>query len=154
MNPIKYVPELRVFPNSTLLEHKTEGARKTYIIKDLGNERFLRGEKGTYWLRSLRPTNRISPGTVALFRFKDDIIGEGIIKSASVEHYFKDGDDEYEGYIMFDSGSLVAYKRKITVEEINFLIAPLRKTLGKRNAWTRIPLSFHDAILALQRGDG
>ena len=150
---MKYDPELRVFPNSKELEHETEDSRRNYILKDLLNARFLKGEKGTYWLRRLRPTNRISSGTVALFRFEDYILGEGRIISESVKHYLKYKDAEYEGYIMFDPESLIAYKRKIPVNEINAVISPLRKTLGKRNAWTRVPLSFHQAILELQNNE-
>ncbi|MHB1708745.1 MAG: hypothetical protein ACYCT2_04635 [Thermoplasmataceae archaeon] len=149
----KYPPELRVFPNSTFLEHQTKESRLKYIKKDLANERFLRGKEGTYWLRSLKPTHRISPYTIALFRFQDVIIGEGIVVSDSVEQHTKFGEDEYEGYIMFDQNTLTTYKREIPVKEINYVISPLGKTLGMRNAWTRVPLSYHEKILALQNNN-
>ena len=100
---------------------------------------------------SLRMTRRISIGTIALFRFGiDEILGEGVISSESTEYYYKDENgEEYEGYIMFDPTTLMAYPQPIPITRVNDIIRPLKKTLGQANAWTRLPMTYHQKILDL-----
>lgn len=147
----KYDPELRIFPNSRILESSTKADRTKYIIDDLKHRGLPRGSPGKYWLRSLRMTRRISIGTIALFRFGiDEILGEGVISSESTEYYYKDENgEEYEGYIMFDPTTLMAYPQPIPITRVNDIIRPLEKTMGQANAWTRLPMTYHQKILDL-----
>ncbi|MHB1708612.1 MAG: hypothetical protein ACYCT2_03955 [Thermoplasmataceae archaeon] len=144
-NDWKYEPELRVFPNEKYdVGHYSLADRQEFLFGGM-DPYDLRNRNGVYRVHTIPQVRRVSAGSYALFRFEDSIIGEGRI-SGEVSLLRKR--DKYyfmgmQGYVVFDTSSLYAYKHKISVDELESIT---KKYPGKRNSWTRFDLSFLDSI--------
>ena len=77
----------------------------------------LRYRDGKYHLRRVGAgIGSIPPGSVVLFRFDKEIIGEAIVKQDVVEEEIVDSGYTYKGYIQFEQSSVRVYRGFLPIE--------------------------------------
>ena len=102
---------IRIFPHSRE-EFETDDELRTWLHNG------LRLREGKYYLRSIQPVGlgKNSPGTLVLFRFDKEILGEAVVKEDVVKVERQRGNVEYEGMIKFEASSIRIYRKPIKVE--------------------------------------
>ncbi len=141
------VKEIRIFPNSQKLEFKSKDELNNYIREDLRTSK----RKGRYNFRRFRSVKLISPGSIALFRFADAILGWGAVREKAVYEPFDDEESEqhYEGYIMFRPETVKAFKKPLSVkdlEAITGMVFHYKDNFNTGRSYYKIPFKFRNRI--------
>lgn len=77
----------------------------------------LRDRDGKYHLRNVGAgIGSTPPGSVVLFRFDKEIIGEAIVKQDVIEEEIVDSGYTYKGYIQFEQSSVRVYRGFLPIE--------------------------------------
>jgi len=106
-------PIIRIFPHSRE-EFKSADELRTWLYNE------LRLRDGKYNLRSIQTVGigKNTPGTLILFRFNKEILGEAIVKEDVIEEKNIFEEIEYEGMIRVEASSIRIYRKPIG---INFI---------------------------------
>ena len=128
-------PIIRIFPH------------KSWVPKDEDFKGWLhftlRARGGTYYFRKAYKyiMNNNPPGTIVLFRFEDEIVGEGVVKVDTV----KSNISHYEKMITFEPSSIRIYAKPLTVERLS---KALDKDLSSDTTYYAIPMKHYGTVLS------
>jgi hypothetical protein len=135
---------IRIFPHSRE-EFETDDELRTWLHNG------LRLRDGKYYLRSIQPVGlgKNSPGTLVLFRFDKEILGEAVVKEDVVKVERQRGDVEYKGMIKFEASSIRIYRKPIKVEFLEKLTGrdlSVAKTYFKFDDWNIYHKILEEAV--------
>ena len=135
---------IRIFPHSRE-EFETDDELRTWLHNG------LRLRDGKYYLRSIQPVGlgKNPPGTLVLFRFDKEILGEAVVKEDVVKVERQRGDVEYEGMIKFEASSIRIYRKPIKVEYLEKLTGrdlSVAKTYFKFDDWNIYHRILEEAV--------
>ena len=135
---------IRIFPHSRE-EFEADDELRTWLHNG------LRLRDGKYYLRSIQPVGlgKNPPGTLVLFRFDKEILGEAVVKEDVVKVERQRGDVEYEGMIKFEASSIRIYRKPIKVEYLEKLTGrdlSVAKTYFKFDDWNIYHRILEEAV--------
>jgi hypothetical protein len=111
-------PQVRIFPHS-----KKEFPSVDHLRAWLLNG--LRGRGGLYHLRAKDAVAELPPGSIVLFRYGKEIVGEAVVRKGKelIQLKAKDAtqsgeEEEYEAQVTFAPSSICLYAPPLTEEQI------------------------------------
>ena len=126
---------IRIFPHSRE-EFETDDELMSWLHNG------LRLRDGEYYLRSTQGVGSISPGSIVLFRFDKDIMGEAIVKEDVKEVDITENEVRYEGMIKFEASSIRIYRRPVEIKFLESLTGrdfSVARTYFKIDNWDIYP---------------
>jgi hypothetical protein len=135
---------VRIFPHSKD-EFRTEDSLLTWLLTA------LRGRGGVYLLRDESQVKDLSAGSIVLFRYGQNLVGEAVVWKEKQIFPQKVKDRtltgelaEYEGQLTFCPSSIRLYAPAISVEKIQ---AHLEKDIVKYPSYTKLDWSVYAKVL-------
>ena len=98
---------IRIFPHKDEI-FKTKKSLKFFLLTE------LKKNDGIYHITSLKGIKSVPAGSIVLFRKKNKIVGEAIVK----EDIKKINSQDYEGIIRFEPSSIRVYSEPIDIEKL------------------------------------
>lgn len=136
---------IRIFPCNRE-EFETVEELRIWLEKTLPLER-----EGRYRLRTLQNIKSVPQGSIVLFRFDQEIIGEAIVRQDIQEINEEINGVNYVGAIYFEPSSIRIYKRPLPVSFIEQLS---NKNLAVPRSYYKIyDFNIHKAILEKEKED-
>ena len=129
---------IRIFPHSRE-EFKTDDELRSWLYNG------LRLKDGEYYLRAIRGVGSIPKGSIVLFRFDKDIVGEAIVKEDVKKIDIIENGVKYEGMIKFEASSIRIYRRPI---KIKFLEKITGRDFSVARTYFKIDWNIYPQILA------
>jgi hypothetical protein len=139
-------PQIRIFPHSRE-EFPSDDLLRIWLLNA------LRGRGGRYRLRSLKggKPQALPPGSIVLFRYADDIIGEAVVqkdieKESGTERNLWTGKDvEYEALVTFAPSSIRLYAPAVSVQKIQKYVGKDITTAA--NAYVELDWNAYASVL-------
>jgi hypothetical protein len=146
-------PHVRIFPHSQD-EFRSRDELTTWLLTafNAGGSRYL--------LRSREAVAELPPGSIVLFRFGNDIVGEGVVRAysrlpAAVTDQTPAGEQRtYEARVDFAPGSTRLFAPPIPVESLQRLIGESHNIRVARTYHIIPEWSVYPQILAAHVGTG
>lgn len=133
------MPHIRIFP------HSREQFESDDVLKD-----WLKQNNGEYWLKSLQPIKSVPTGSIVLFRFDKEIVGEAVVQRDIRK--LDTNEFESEGKIKFEPASIRIYKKPLKIKTLEKFTG---KNLKGANIYYKIyTWSIYSKILAETVKDG
>ena len=129
---------VRIFPHSRD-EFETADEIRIWLYNG------LRLRDGGYYLRAIKGVGSIPRGSIVLFRFDKDIVGEAIVKENVKEVDVIESGVRYEGMIKFEASSIRIYRRPI---KIKFLENITGRDFSVARTYFKIEWDVYPQILA------
>jgi hypothetical protein len=131
-------PQVRIFPHN-----KEEFPERDDLMTWLLNG--LRGRGGKYRLKSAHNVNHLPAGSIVLFRYADEIIGEAVV---AIEK--KDAPDkEYAALVTFAPSSIRLYSPPLGMDKIQPIVdkSPIKKDLSIARSYYILNWDIYGGIL-------
>ena len=129
---------VRIFPHSRD-EFETDDELRSWLHNG------LRLRDGEYYLRATKGIGSIPRGSIVLFRFDKDIVGEAIVKEDVQKVDIIRRGVKYEGMIKFEASSIRIYRRPI---KIKFLENITGRDFSVARTYFKIEWDVYRQILA------
>lgn len=127
---------IRIFPHTTD-EFEDEIALKDWLLHHLPYSR-KGNPKGYYRLRTINGVGQVPPGSVVLFRFKNNIVGSAVVKRDVEPISETIGGVTYKGSIIFDPDSINVYDCSVPIK---FLADLTQRNFSYARAYFKLELN-------------
>jgi hypothetical protein len=115
----KVMPHIRIFPHSQE-EFPSLDALQTWLMTA------LKARSGRYLLRSRKAVAELPMGSIVLFRYADDVVGEGVVREYVRESHtgrtLTGEEQQYEAQVTFAPDSIRLFAPPVTVEELQRIV--------------------------------
>ena len=108
-------PMIRIFPHSRD-EFETTDDLKTWLLTA------LKARGGRYYLREGSKYGSNPPGSIILFRYGDEIVGEAVVEEDFTPEHKAESGFRYEGYIKFEPSSIRTYVGALSIETLERIV--------------------------------
>jgi len=140
------MPHIRIFPHH-VKGFPSRDSLTTWLMT------CLKARDGEYHLWSANSVAELPAGSVVLFRYANELVGEAVVKryvrEGGVGRSLSGEEEPYEACVWFTTGSIRLFAPPITIEEVKTLIGESPDIKVERGYYIIRDWSVYPKLLAL-----